>query len=315
MNTTRVHFAPPRTLPLYARAAAAMIPAARMLPWVPGESGEISDLCLALGGIRADPRHVARYRSVCGLDTNTETLPVGYPHVLAFGLQMATLTDGSFPHPPVGLVHIENRIVNHRAIPRDEQLELHVHAGGAAPHPRGESFQLITRALVAHELMWEETSTMLHRTKSSRDRSDGAKDEQQSDLAGSGEEEQDGDVWRLPRDLGRRYAAISGDRNPIHTHPIAARAFGFRGAIAHGMWTFARVLATVVGEFPDGHAVEASFRKPIVLAASVQVSSRAAGPETEFSVRDAARHHTHLRGRVWPTSAEQRRPSTRKQEA
>ncbi|MYQ53488.1 MULTISPECIES: MaoC/PaaZ C-terminal domain-containing protein, partial [unclassified Streptomyces] len=49
--------------------------------------------------------------------------------------------------------------------------------------------------------------------------------------------------WRLPGDLGRRYGAVSGDRNPIHLHPLTARLFGFPRHLAHGMWTVARCLA------------------------------------------------------------------------
>lgn len=41
--------------------------------------------------------------------------------------------------------------------------------------------------------------------------------------------------WSLASDLGRRYARVSGDINPIHLHALSARAFGFRRAIAHGM--------------------------------------------------------------------------------
>jgi len=135
-------------------------------------------------------------------------------------------------------------------------------------------------------------------------------------IAGGGERETA--FWRLPSDLGRLYGAISGDRNPIHMHPLPARALGFPGAIAHGMWTFARALATLAGELADGHAIEASFQRPIVLPASVQLSSRDADGEREFAVRDVARQTSHMRGRIWATPGDWPRPTTtttRKQEA
>ena len=53
------------------------------------------------------------------------------------------------------------------------------------------------------------------------------------------------------RDIGRRYGAVSGDRNPIHLYPLTARLFGFRRAIAHGMWTKARCLAALEGRLPE----------------------------------------------------------------
>ena len=45
---------------------------------------------------------------------------------------------------------------------------------------------------------------------------------------------------RFTQSATMRYADASGDHNPIHTSPLLARAFGFRGAIAHGMHTLAR---------------------------------------------------------------------------
>ena len=56
--------------------------------------------------------------------------------------------------------------------------------------------------------------------------------------------------WKLGGDLGRRYAAVSGDRNPIHMHALTAKPLGFPAAIAHGMWTKARCLAALESRLP-----------------------------------------------------------------
>ena len=53
------------------------------------------------------------------------------------------------------------------------------------------------------------------------------------------------------RDVGRAYAEVSGDHNPIHTSRIGARLFGFPRPIAHGMWTQARCLAALPSRLPD----------------------------------------------------------------
>lgn len=42
-------------------------------------------------------------------------------------------------------------------------------------------------------------------------------------------------------DLTKRYAAASGDPNPIHTDPDFARKVGLPGVILHGLWTMAQV--------------------------------------------------------------------------
>ena len=52
--------------------------------------------------------------------------------------------------------------------------------------------------------------------------------------------------WRVPDDIGRRYAKVSGDVNPIHMSSLTAKALGFKRAIAHGMWVKAHALAAQV---------------------------------------------------------------------
>ena len=104
--------------------------------------------------------------------------------------------------------------------------------------------------------------------------------------------------WRLPRDLGRRYAAVSGDRNPIHLYAATAKAFGFPRQIAHGMWTKARCLAALQGRLPDAYSVEVGFKKPIPLPSTVVFGSRLGDDVIEFGVTRAKDGVPHLVGRV-----------------
>ncbi|MDX3161552.1 MaoC/PaaZ C-terminal domain-containing protein, partial [Streptomyces scabiei] len=111
--------------------------------------------------------------------------------------------------------------------------------------------------------------------------------------------------WRWGGDVGRRYGAVSGDRNPIHLHPLGARLFGFPRAIAHGMWTVARCLAE--HGTPPATRVRAEFRAPVSLPGTV---TYAADGQTwgGFELRgDAAapggqgvRPRVHVSGRVYP---------------
>jgi hypothetical protein len=291
---TRTLDSPPSVLPLYARAAAPLIPGASLLPFVPGRGEEIPDTELVLPEVRPDPDKVAAYAKVCGFSLR-DSLPPTYPHVLAFPLHMAVMADGGFPFGAVGLVHVENRIVQHRPIGMGEELKLRVRPGKLEPHPRGRTFGLITEAWSGRQKAWESVSTMLRR-------GGGEKDAAASRRGPAGEDEEltPSAEWRLGGDLGRRYAAVSGDRNPIHMHSLTARPLGFPGAIAHGMWTKARCLAALEGRLPDAFAVEVRFRKPIVLPARVEFLSDAEREEIGFAVRDAKRHTPHLDGRLRP---------------
>ncbi len=282
---------PPRILPLYARAAAPMIPGASLLPFVPGRGKEIPEIELELTGVRAEPATVAAYSRVCGFVLR-DHLPPTYPHVLAFPLHMAVMADGNFPFGAVGLVHVENRIEQLRPIGQGEELSLRVRPTALEPHPRGRTFSLITEARAGDELAWKSVSTMLRRGGGEPTDAGKRKDESLG-LEANAE-------WKLGDDLGRRYAAVSGDRNPIHMHALTAKPLGFPRAIAHGMWTKARCLAALESHLPDAFGVEVRFRKPILLPARVEFASATHGDAIEFAVRDAKRQTPHLDGRVRP---------------
>jgi hypothetical protein len=329
---TRTLDSSPRILPLYLRAAAPMIPGASLLPFVPGRGKEIPELDLTLAGVRPKADAVAAYAKVCGFALR-DHLPPTYPHVLAFPLHMAVMADGSFPFGAVGLVHIENSIVQHRPIGITEELKLQVRPTKLQPHPRGRTFSLVTEAWVGSEKVWESLSTMLRRGgggdqkdkgagKPADDSPAGAASEagqtsqtsQTSKATGSSKGSTAGEVadeltvggeWRLGGDLGRRYASVSGDRNPIHMHPLTAKPLGFPGAIAHGMWTKARCLAALESRLPDAFSVDVRFRKPILLPSRVEFLSGERGTDIAFAVRDAKRHTPHLDGVVRPVEAKQ----------
>jgi acyl dehydratase len=81
---------------------------------------------------------------------------------------------------------------------------------------------------------------------------------------------------------------------------LTARLFGFPAAIVHGMWTKARCLAALEGRLPDSFSVDVSFRKPILLPATVLFGEAAEEGELRFGVRSAQRGTPHLDGRLGP---------------
>lgn len=308
----------PSILPLYLRAAAPILPGASLLPFVPGGGGEVPEVELELPGVRTEAERVAAYARVCGFALRDQ-LPPTYPHVLAFPLHMAVMADGGFPFGAVGLVHVENRIVQHRPIGLGEELTVRVRPTKLEAHPRGRTFSLVTKVLSGRQIAWESTSTMLRRGNGSTvaSRPQQPNPHQPDAHHGLGEIAPNGDAdgesgpggpgagatWKLGGGLGRRYAAVSGDRNPIHMHSLTAKPLGFPRAIAHGMWTKARCLAALESRLPDGFAVDVRFRKPILLPGKVRFASTNEGDEIDFAVLDAKRDTPHLDGHVAPLEA------------
>ena len=249
----------------------------------PGRPDKLPDRELTREGVEVDRQHLAEYDRVCGFRLRDE-LPATYPHVLAFPLAMELMAAGDFPFSPLGLVHIANRIEQRRPLLAGEPLDLRVRAADLAPHERGTQFELIAEAAVGGEVVWRDRSTYLHRERSG----DGASKRETSEPPAASA------IWTVPGDIGRRYGSVSGDANPIHLHPLVAKAFGQSTTIAHGMWTKARCLAALDGELPDAYTVDVRFKLPLRIPGRAAFSYR----DGEFGVHDPRSGAPHLSGRV-----------------
>ncbi|WP_020663811.1 MaoC/PaaZ C-terminal domain-containing protein [Amycolatopsis benzoatilytica] len=234
-----------------------------------------------------DPEHVAAYNEVCGFRFSDE-LPVTYPHMLVFGLQMALMTEPDFPFPLLGLVHVENRITQHRPLRLGETFRVSVRAENLRPHEKGRQFDMVSEARAGTEVVWTEVSTYLHRSGS------GSAPAARTQLTPPTPTA----LWAIPGDIGRRYAEVSGDRNPIHLHPLTARMFGFPKAIAHGMWTKAHALASLEGRLPDAYTVTVRFKQPVLLPARAAFTAWQTADGWAFELWHARKPKPHLDGVV-----------------
>jgi acyl dehydratase len=244
-------------------------------------------------GVEVDPAQLAAYNRVCGFGLS-DVLPPTYPHLLAFPMQLTLMSDRSFPFGLPGLVHVRNRIDVLRPIRADEPLDLEVWAERLARHRSGATADLCTSVSVAGEEVWRGRSTYLSRGAKAPE---GAPESDASVAIG---EVRQVATWRVPDDAGRRYAKVSGDVNPIHMSGLAAKAFGFKRAIAHGMWVKARALAALSGRLPDALSVDVGFQKPLFLPSTVTLSTAEAGGGWDVAVRSATSGTGHLVGTVRP---------------
>lgn len=261
-----------------------------------GGGGELPDVRLELEEVSVDARHLAAYDRVCGFRLG-DPLPPTYLHVFAFPVAMQLMTDRSFPLPLLGLVHVRNRIVQERPVLASEKVSLQVRAEDLRRTGRGMEVDLVADAEVGGKRVWSSTSTYLRRGGS------GEQAGPQEGSAGTPSEEDSGSVrvaatWKVDADVGRRYARVSGDVNPIHLHPLTARVFGFPRAIAHGMWTKARCLAALEGHLPERLVVDVEFRKPVLLPSTVSFASRRVEGGRSIELRSARSGAPHVSGTV-----------------
>ena len=272
--------------PLYGRALA--------MPLVPGGGDELPEREIAVDGVPLDPARVAAYSRVCGFSLR-DAVPATYPHVLAFPLQMRLMTERSFPFSVLGLVHVANQIVVTRAIPASERLDFAVRAERLRPHRSGRQFDLVSEGRLEGEVVWRGRSNYLRRGGGGDGAPDETPPEGERALAAAGASASEA-LWRVPGDTGRRYAEVSGDRNPIHMHSLSARLFGQPAAIAHGMWTKARCLAAFDGRLPDAFAIEIEFGSPLRRPATVRFRSARSGDGFAFEVAGRDGEHRHAVG-------------------
>ncbi|WP_214403784.1 MaoC/PaaZ C-terminal domain-containing protein [Pseudonocardia lacus] len=269
--------------PLYLRAAVR-----------PGRGDALPDRDLVRTGVPVDPEHLARYARVCGFGFDG-ALPATYPHVLGHPLQVALMVERAFPLPLPGLVHVRNTITQERPLAVGERIDLRVRAERLAAHPKGTTVDLVTTALVEGAPVWLGRSTYLARGAHPSGAGAQAAVSSPPGVEGGAPAA----VWRVDAGTGRRYAGASGDVNPIHLHPLAARAFGFPRAIAHGMWTAARALAALRGRLSPAFTYDVGFAAPLLLPSTVELRTRAAAPGWDLDVRSRD-GRAHLRAAVRP---------------
>lgn len=276
---------------VYARGAgaAARLALARRLGNAPAA---LPDVAYEVRGVQVGPAHLTDYQHLLG-ESASDVLPAGFVHVLAFPVATALMARTDFPLSLLGLVHLSNVITQRRAVRLGEVLDVRAWAQDLRPHRSGTQVDLVTEVSVAGEPVWTGTSTYLAKGISP-----------DPSVAEGGRGEFAAPVptgqWRLAGDVGRRYAAVSGDRNPIHLSALSAKALGFPRAIAHGMYTAARALADVGAARGEAFVWSVEFAKPVLLPGTVTVRVAADDEGFSFTGWDAKRARPYLTGSVRP---------------
>lgn len=279
---------PPPAATLYSRAAL--------------RRNKVTGQQLPTQGLRAwlepNPRKLAAYRALCGY-ADSALLPPTYPHVLAFSLQLALLTDPDFPLPLLGLVQLRNDIRILRPLGGVTRVCASVHVEQLQAHSQGATFTLVTQIDDALGMLWEERSLLLCRDL----HLEGVPEAEL--VPASPAPMETVTQWPVGRDVGLRYARVAGDLNPIHLAGVTARLFGFDQAIAPGMLSEARTLAALEGHLPAAPLdIRVAFEKPLPLPGEALLSATAPGSSGQFQLagRDGA---VYLQGEWSPPPAAQ----------
>ena len=284
MSTQWLDLASPPHLPaLYAHAAARRKITGSTLP-------EQGLRCW----VEVEAKPLAAFRDACAL-VPSPLLPPTYPQVLAFGLQMQLLTGKDFPFPLLGLIHLTNRIRVLRPMGNVTQLRIGVFVHNLQKHAKGATFEMVTQVDDLLGPLWEAESTLLCKGVELP----GPVSETPSPAPVALNELT---RWYAPSDIGRQYARVSGDYNPIHLSAASARLFGLPSAIAHGLWIKARALAALTSHLPAANVeVFVAFKKPVRLPSEVILLASEPGSSGDFQVKGYG-DLVHLIGNWRPVS-------------
>ncbi|MFF0457697.1 MaoC family dehydratase [Nocardia africana] len=274
---------PPKTGSLYLKAALGAVP----LPLVSARKSEIPDRVVEWNGVRVDPDHLAAYCHATGLRFG-DSLPLTYPFVLTFPVVMQLVVARDFPFVAVGAVHAENLIERTREISVSEPLDIRAHVENLREHPKGLLVDAISEISVGRELVWRQVTTFLHQQRTSL--SGGPKAAPKPDEVPPPPLR----TLKVDQAMIHRYAAASGDRNPIHMSALGAKAFGFPRSIAHGMWSAAAILGVIEGRVPAKTSYAVKFGKPILLPSTVNVYADQAAEGWDLSLKHPKKGYPHL---------------------
>ena len=262
----------------------------------PGASAGLPRRSLLVADHQQDPARLADYNRVCGFALRDQ-VPATWLHVLTFPLHAALMAERDFPFALAGIVHVSNRMTLHRPVSLTDPLHIKVWSDNLAPHKRGVTFDLVGEIHVRDELVWSGRSnyiamgaTMDAPTPPSNPR-----------LAAP--EIEASQLWRLPADLGREYAAVSNDTNPIHLYSLTARPFGFKRPIVQGMWTHAKALSSLGPRLPERFTVDIAFTKPLMLPTKAAFAADQVDGIWRFAVTRPGSDVPALVGRVSPPTA------------
>jgi len=256
----------------------------------------------SIKNITADPQHVNQFAEVCDFTKNSLYIPLPYPHILAAPLHYAILNHKSFPLKLLGLVHVKNSITQYRQIELQEIMDIDCYIEGFDNTPKGQVFHMQTRISIDDELVWEETCSFLARKKSkSKKTKTNTKTKNKTTLTQDEMSDTQITSWEVPGNMGRRFAKVSGDVNPIHLTNISAKLFGFKKAIVHGVWSMSRTMAELEAKLDEktlhnAIRLDVEFKLPVFLPTWVSLQTNQNTNGLSFLMKDSAGVKPHMAG-------------------
>ena len=227
-----------------------------------------------------DTRRYKKYCKLAGWQQDDSMHPL-YWQGRSLPLQLKLISSPQSPFAMLGLVHISNRVTDYTQCRPDIPCELIVRFGQVFQHRRGYAFEVVVTASQRGKPVYAAVGTYLARTGHS---ATGLPAWEERDMTLPDDTSELTPI-QASGGLIRRYARVSGDYNPIHLSQVTAKLFGFKRAIAHGMWTAARVISDLQASHQlNGQEIDIQFKRPLFLPGKAKAVVGQTSENTCFSV-------------------------------
>lgn len=273
----------PATAPLFFKAALSSRKKPGAAPVIPHNTVTLKNLVL-------QGEHIAAYNAVCELPEGS--FAITYPQVVAAPLHMHVMLQPNFPLPLLGIVHLRNVITQKGVLSVGVPYDVRVQLGESRRSKLGIEVDVLTDYLAGGETLWSAITTILYRIKAKARSGKSASAAAPAVTANYL-------PFAVPEDIGRRYAPVAQDYNPIHLYPLTAKMLGFDRAIAHGMWSVARSLGLLLPSYGGLPArLDIQFKQPLLLPGRVTLKHHRTGQGLDFELLAREGGKTHFSGRL-----------------
>ena len=218
----------------------------------------------ALDGV--EPKHVERYKNALGF--RGDAVPVTYYYLLAQRAHLLAMLDDAFPLRVAGMIHVANELVEQAPLATGRPVAIDTVIDIQPPTSSGAIHCVLTSTAAQDGITIFTCTSRYLKPRAGPGR------KARTPPATAAATPNPLASWRLASADGRKYAAISGDWNPIHLWNWSARLMGLRRPIIHGMHTVGKACAGL--EAATGRhivAISARFKAPIPLGAVAYLES------------------------------------------
>jgi hypothetical protein len=274
--------------------------------------------------IRINTVHCERYNKAVNWKLGiASVIHPNYLQVLTLPMQLEMMINEPFPFKPMGLVHLANHIEMNYLPEQNAKLLLQTSFNGLSWHKNGWVFALLSEGFVNGQLAISATSYYLSRQRHAQTtKNTDLTSKMNIDEANLKTKVAQKNAFEMPiinevlppfdiscdmnfpLGIGRQYARVSGDFNPIHLTRWTAKLMGFKQAIAHGMYSKALCISEVLKKEMENRKgalaqtpmqFSTQFIQPIYLPTSCELNINRGGDQIDFSLtsksRSKAREH------------------------